>query len=206
MLDILTIGSVKTALDTIVLIKEKILPNPKNKARNYEMIVEPTFSMLQPVVDDYFIFFRRAAVAMNEVSTDEKLQEILGNMKIDWEKMITSRGIIRASADEILKVLGDEKYKEYFERVIEILTPFDEYVVNEGEYNILVRNGLDKHAFNTSSGEIYAIAASNYDFKTKKQNIIYTLNAAISNLETKWVGVARSYMRLRFDYLRRTRM
>jgi hypothetical protein len=113
----IAIGSIKTLLDIIILVKDKLIPTRRGHGFNFERVIEPIFTSLQPVVDDYFMFFRRALTALQSAATDHDINDIVFGLQADREKMLTTRITIRAAAQELIEKAGTDQYTKFFTTV-----------------------------------------------------------------------------------------
>ena len=132
MFEAMTIGSFKILCDIILSIRDKILPGKAHRTHNFDQIVDPIFKALQPVVDDYFVFFRVAIVEMEEVTREgnyglaiEKLVKIFNKLRQDRERMLSNRVAIKAMADDLIRRTDDEKYSKFYHSVSRIFELVD---------------------------------------------------------------------------------
>jgi hypothetical protein len=209
MFEAVTIGSIKTLLDIIITIKEKIIPGHRGRGFNFERVIEPLFNSLQAIVDDYFIFFRRASTALRNAASVDAFNQVIFDFRTDREKMITARIMVRSAAEELIHRISDEKCTEFFFAIINVFSPitYDTAIDKKYYRSVLRYDGSIPPA--SLSGQFLSdasLAKKEDEITVARERLNNALEDAIAHLEMSWVEVAKIYLNLRFEYLKQSRL
>jgi hypothetical protein len=124
--------------------------------------------------------------------------------------MLTTRITIRAAAQELIQKASTDQYTKLFIAVDNILAPASEDT--DKHYSMSERNARAARLERLSSGSrtinliTEHMEISYQDVQEHRDGLSKLINDAISNLESSWAEVARAYVELRFEYLRKSRI
>jgi hypothetical protein len=171
---------------------------------------------LQPVVDDYFVFFRSAISSLREANTEQAINDVILSLKKDREKMMTARTLVQAAAQELNRITSDKKCAELYESIVAIFKPLGED--NDDALSTLAKHQSVKPSAGPLVNPIAGIIVrykTNIQFQSqgrslavaeKRDKLVEMINMAIANIENRWVQSAQIYLQLRFEYLRKSRI
>lgn len=157
-----------------------------NRKELFQDLIEPLFLELQPVVDDYFSFFRRART-LASAGTKQELEIALGELRQQREAMLRQRIQVR----ELARALSSGRKDRW---------------VNAFSSNV--------HGFFNSSTIVSRFARSKsppaaalelFDYvlaeKINQHELVEYIDSTLRNLEGSWVAIAQNYASLRVHSL-----
>jgi hypothetical protein len=180
-------AAAKTLIDSIVEIREKLLPGISSRSRNFVEVVDPLFQQLHPVVDDYFILFRKASYLLHRANTIEQLYDASFELAQAREKLIVTRIAVRTETDLLAAMCHDRDTGRFLKCVASIF--------EAQEVSTNTNHKISK------SNHIVSLVQQLSEDATNRANLIYTLEGTIRHLESRWEATVRSYYILRMKHL-----
>ena len=172
-------------LDTI---RELITSRRVQREAVFREIIEPLFRQLEPVVDDYFGIFRetRDALASGDA---ERIDRLLFDVRALREKMATERTAVRVTARVLQEQANDEGIVEFADALRRFFY-----------WTSFARLDSIGSGFRSVSTDLLHLLETRGSQHSDAE-VLLEVNRAITNLESAWESIARSYARLRLSFL-----
>jgi len=174
--------------DTFIKLMDRIISQKnlkeKNKQQLFKEIIEPLFIELQPVVDNYFLLFRRAKQSIRE-SKGRVSRKSIREVREAREAMLVVRIKVRETANRISNEIADEEIANFASKV----EKFFYHKINR------LRGSL-------SDGEILVgYLEEMLEEEITSYELVSFIDEILEKMEKSWISIVQSYARLRIYYL-----
>lgn len=155
-----------------------------DRKRLFLEIVEPLFERLPPVVDDYFMLFRRAEESIHH-STRPELEAAVAEIRHHRVALLHARHQVRQLAVEIQEHLRDKGVVDFARKVSEFFSSTQ----------------IDLKVPLSGGAELVELCDHVLEERLDKGRLLTYVQQTLTNLESRWIAVAQSYARLRIHCL-----
>jgi hypothetical protein len=173
-------------LDTFLKLVDKITELAKqeriNKEQLFNQIIEPLFTELQPVIDDYYSLFSKTKEILLLKKGDD-IEETVMQIRKSREALLIKRIKVREMSKAINESMKNKK-----------ITNFT-YNVNRFFYSTSMKDVDEKKS--STGAELIELC----DYVLRKdisyKSLIYYIDMALKNMEESWMAIAQSYASVR---------
>jgi hypothetical protein len=88
-----------------------------DKKQLFNDVVEPLFTQLQPVVDDYFSLFRRARLSAEKSRNNDDLQQAVEEIRTQRENLVHARLAVVQFAETLQSQVHDKRVAQFAHKV-----------------------------------------------------------------------------------------
>ena len=191
-----------TVIDKFINLLKK---RAQNKQQLFKEFIEPLFNELQPIVDDYFILFRKSRDLVRKSHNNEQdLKKAVEEIRIARECLLSARIKVIALSTTAEKEIKDKKVVDFCQKIAGFFfgtqvyegqkkTSHAGHLVELLDY---VVEGKSAISANILEGKL-----DKEELKLDKEGLLTYINSTLKNLENSFVAIAQSYASLRIRCL-----
>ncbi len=174
-----------TLLDKLVDVLKK---KNKNKQQLFKEFIEPLFTELQLVVDDYFALFRKSRDLIRKSHKNkQELKKAIEEIRLARERLLSTRIKVITLATIAQEKINDKKVVDFCQKIV----------------NFFFATQIHKSKQEKTSHASQLVELLDYvvEGKLDKEELLVYIDKTLKNLENSFVAIAQSYASLRIRFL-----